>query len=269
MTPRPHAIIARERAKDDVKQQEIAAREARAQARMAQTLMNITDFPVQINPYVRWSLYDRAVVIGMSGSGKTTWVKQLIPRVVGWWNVPIYILDSKGQNEFDNIASEMHQDQRAPHIIPDNGGILVWKPPLDDYAEYERWFNFILKTRQPCLLVIDELASLGKGRADTYPPSYQLLLKQGRGMKMCMVSMTQEVAYIPRQVAGQTSHVFRFHLINSYDVAQSARILGIGEAQKHMEPPLPYGFFYRRVDKPSPIYSFTNWQQFFGMGVAA
>lgn len=251
--------------KDEHAQAVIAEREARANARTARTLMNITDFPVQINPYVIWSLYDRAVVIGMSGSGKTTWVKQMIPRVVGWWNIPIYVLDSKGQNEFDNIASEIHQDQLAPKHVPDDGTILVWKPPLDDYVEYEKWFQFILKSRRPCLLVIDELASLGKGRADTYPPSYQLLLKQGRGMKMCMISMTQEIAYIPRQTAGQTSHVFRFHLINSYDVAQSARVMGIGETQRHQEPPLPYGFFYRRVDKPSPIYSFTNWQQFFGV----
>jgi Cdc6-like AAA superfamily ATPase len=263
VTPKPHAIIARERAKDEHAQAEIAQREARARAKEAATLMNITDFPVQINPYVLWSLYDRAVVIGMSGSGKTTWVKQLIPRVIGWWNVPILVLDSKGQNEFDNIATELHNDQLAPKILPDNGGILVWKPPLDDYAEYENWFNFILKGRKPCLVVIDELSSLGKGRADTYPPSYQLLLKQGRGLKMCVISMTQEVAYTPRQTAGQTSHVFRFHLINSYDVAASARILGINEAQRHMEPPLPFGFFYRRVDKPSPIYSFINWQQFF------
>jgi len=69
--------------------------------------------------------------------------------------------------------------------------------------------------------------SLGKGMAESYPPDYRLLLKQGRSMFISVTSMTQEVAYTPRQTIGQTSHLIRFHLMNDDDSLARARLLGV------------------------------------------
>lgn len=266
ITPQSKGIILYKERKREARA--IEERE-KASERSQKQLFDITDFPVQINPYVVASLMDRWVIIGMSGAGKTTWVKQFIPRVRAWWGVPVYVLDSKGQDEFDDIASKLVISQAAPTDLARPGEIRVWKPPLDDYAQYDLWLGSILKGRRPCLVVIDELSSLGRGRADTYPLNYQLLLKQGRGLKICVVSMVQEVAYTPRQTTGQTSHILRFHLTNQYDIQSARRFMGISDVQRYQEPPLPYGFFYRRVDKPSPIYAFTNYQQFFQVREAA
>jgi len=78
-----------------------------------------------------------------------------------------------------------------------------------------------------------------------------------------VISMTQEVAHIPRQTTGQTSHLIRFHLMNDDDILASARLLGVPQYQKRVEPPLPDEFCYRRVDLPRAIYSFDNYQQIF------
>jgi len=75
--------------------------------------------------------------------------------------------------------------------------------PLDDYKEYNNWFQTILKARKPAFVVIDEPGSLGKGKAESYPPNYRLLLKQGRSMFIPVISMTQEVAHIPSIFPGR------------------------------------------------------------------
>jgi hypothetical protein len=45
--------------------------------------------------------------------------------------------------------------------------------------------------------------SLGKGKAESYPPNYLLPLKQGRSIFIPVISMTQEVVYIPSIIPGR------------------------------------------------------------------
>lgn len=223
---------------------------------------NPTDFEVQVNRNFSFALGNRLAVVGMSGSGKTTFALELIVRVKRWYNIPIIIFDTKGQGEFDGIADVLSIDQRAP-LFPSSPGILVWKPPLDELEQYNLFLERILKSHKPCMVVLDELSNLGRGNPDSYVPNYALLLKQGRGLKISVLSMVQEYAAIPRQTVGQTTHLFRFHLLNDYDRAKMNRMLGLPERQKYLEPNDRFGFFYRRVDIPSPVYSFHNWQEFF------
>lgn len=201
--------------------------------------------------------------IGMSGSGKTTFVRELVPRMIRWFQVPAIIWDTKGQGEYDDMATVLSTSQHPPSI-PEQG-ILVWKPPLDSQNDYDDFAGTILKRRRPIINIFDELSNLGRGSPDSYVPNYALLMKQGRGLKIFVGSFVQEAAAIPRQTIGQTSHVFRFHLLNEYDRLKMARMMGLPESQKYLEPPYPFGFFYRRVDKPSPVYAYLNWQQFFGV----
>lgn len=246
--------------------QQVEARQAQLRQKQLQkeevSLLKRTDFPIRLNSNVTITMEDRWAVIGMSGSGKTTWVKQLIPRILYWYAVPIMILDTKGQGEFDAIADELVITDNPPKPRTEPG-IQVWKPPLDDIDAYDKYCQSILKNRRPALVVIDELSNLGKGNADTYPQGYRLLLKQGRGLKISTISMVQEAAYIPRQTTGQTSHLLRFHLLNDYDKVKMARMMGLPDTMKYTDPPDEHGFYYRRLDKPSPVYYFYGWQQFF------
>lgn len=230
--------------------------------KLEQSLVSRTDFPVQLNSRVTITMEDRWAVIGMSGSGKTTWVRQLIPRIFAWYQVPIIILDTKGQGEFDDIADELSITDKPPKPIV-KPAVQVWKPPLDDIDAYDQFLSQILKNRKPALVVVDELSNLGKGNADSYPNGYRLLLKQGRGLKISTVSMVQEAAYIPRQTTGQTSHLLRFHLLNDYDKLKMARMMGLPDSMRYSDPPDQHGFYYRRMDRPTPVYYFYGWQEFF------
>ena len=64
-------------------------------------------------------------------------------------------------------------------------------------------------------------------------------------MLIPVISTKREVASIPRQTTGQTSHLLRFHLINDDDILASARLLGVPQYQKRVEPLLPDEFCYR------------------------
>lgn len=245
---------------------EIAARKEQERQRQydeaLSKVMDLRGVPIQINRYVTVTMSDRWAVLGMSGSGKTTWAKQFIPRLFEWYQCPIYILDSKGDGDYDDIANEIVVLQEAPAALREPR-IQVWKPPLDDLEQYDLWLQNILKARQPGVVLIDELANLGRGNAQSYVVNYQLLLKQGRSLKISTISMTQELAYIPRQTAGQTTHLLRFHLQNPHDIRNAAALLGLPDDARRLEPPYPYGFFYKRTDRPSPVVSFENWQTFF------
>ena len=77
-------------------------------------------------------------------------------------------------------------------------------------------------------------------------------------MFISAISMTQEVAYTPRQTTGQTSHLIRFHLINNDDILARARLPGVPQYQKRVEPPLPDEFFYRRLAQPVTTSKFSG-----------
>lgn len=265
--PYPQSWVQAARAR---KTEQVAAeiRQRKEQERQRQydealsAVMDLRAVPIQINRYVTVTMSDRWAIAGMSGSGKTTWAKQLIPRMFEWYQCPIYILDSKGEGIYDDIANEINVLQDAPAALKEPR-IFVWKPPLDVLDEYDLWLQNILKARQPGVVLIDELANLGRGNAQSYVTNYQLLLKQGRSLKLSTISMTQDLAYIPRQTMGQTTHFLRFLLQNPQDIRNAAALLGLPDDSRRLQPPYPYGFFYKRVDRPSPVVSFENWQTFF------
>lgn len=218
---------------------------------------------IQINANVAMSLADRIAVTGMTGTGKTTWVKELLLRMRAWYGgVPVNILDTKGYGEYDAMATRLEIGLTLP-LSARVGEIMVWRPGIDDFDTYDLFFLRIMAQGQPCIVLADEMVNLGRGTPDSYPVNYTRMLKQGRFAKIMLISMTQEVAGMPRNLYAQTTHAVSFHLLNEYDKRRIARLMGLPAEMSLADPPLPYGFFYRRVDRPSPVYQYRGWQEFF------
>lgn len=206
----------------------------------------------------RVSLHDRWVLLGASGSGKTTFGKRLLVSLADAYpKAPIYILDTKQQGDFTGWPGGW-RGQEPPELI--DKGISVWQPPISIPAMFEQFFKALFQKGKPFIMFVDELSSLGGedvplGRVGRYPPHYGILLKQGRAAGMSIITLTQEAAYIPRQVIGQATHMVRFRLLNENDARQADRVLGrINRADKQNdesgEPVHRFGFYYARLDTP-------------------
>lgn len=209
------------------------------------------------------SLADRWLTVGTTGSGKTTFVRELMRQMRRFYRgLNIYILDSKGVGDFDRMGGEMYQKDDPPDPMPRGAGrIFVWQPSRDDLDAYDAWFGKLLKSDDPFLLDIDELSSIATKNGDS-PLNYQRLMKQGRGKRKSLVNCTQELAYVPRQVVTQTTHALRFQLLGEYDPRVGNRL--VRRAARDPEPP-QYGFYYARMDKPVPAVLYRDYKEFFGL----
>lgn len=211
-----------------------------------------------------------ALVSGMTSMGKTTLVTLLADRLQAAWRVPAVYIDSKG-GEFDKLEGLegvrfYRQQTPPPWPLPDEVEIAVWSPERDNLADYEAFLAAVKAARRPCIVVIDELSSLGKEQPDTFVPSLGILLKQGRALKITLLVLTQELAHIPRSVLRQTSHLFLMANDpadpSDFDTLRAAKLGGL--------PPVTrkYAFVYRSRLEPDKRWTYKNIQQFLGAGAA-
>lgn len=222
---------------------------------------------------------DRLAILGATGSGKTV----LLREILKWYanatrgTVPIYILDTKVQGDFDMFLrrgiGHLIKGNQVPSPVRDTKGapFNVWQPEEDNLEMYDEFFKGIYqlarsgKPRQfPGIVVTDELSSItmpsGKGTRH-----YEILQKQGRGMNVGMIGLTQSPSLIPNSFLRQATHMIRMHLNGEYDPKKMASYMG---KSANEEPVDDYGFFYRNCSKPiakSPVQYFPDFKDFFGM----
>lgn len=219
---------------------------------------------------IKINVGDRWGIIGATGSGKTTLCKNLLAVLANATNgqIPIYILDSKISGDFNEFTKKgigvLHTGNTLPPLHDTSkGAFQVWQPEEDDLELYNEYFKQIYKARQPCIIYIDELGSITNAKASVFPRYYDILLKQGRGLHIGLISTTQSPSFTPANLLRQATHLIRMRLNSEYDVKKLVSSMG-KEAEN--EPKDQFGFYYRDCTKPkstSPTLYYKDLTEFF------
>lgn len=209
---------------------------------------------------IRASLGDRWLLLGTSGSGKTTAGRLLSDEYTRLFpGLPRYFVDSKAMGDFDRYGPPIIS-QAPPKLSALRAGVQVWQPPRDDLHAYDSYFEQLVKGRRPALVFIDELSSIGGRRGDDYPDHFIRCLKQGRGIGIVVIVLSQAVQGMPHETLDQISHILRFRLQSPYGGWYvDNRMLGIGRS---LEPSSAHGFWYLRPgSNPLQAVEYTDIQQ--------
>lgn len=147
---------------------------------------------------------DRVVLIGKTGSGKTTLVKYLLPRINR-----VIAIDPKHTLKMEGFKSSW----RIPRFS--NRFQIIVRPKRNDD---EKLYDLILAANKArnVTLYVDELATL----ADVFPESTALLAdiaRTGREKRVALWTATQRPRNIPRVFLTETEIFFVFRLRSGDD----------------------------------------------------
>jgi energy-coupling factor transporter ATP-binding protein EcfA2 len=203
---------------------------------------------------------DRWLLVGTSGSGKTTAAKYLDRALCDLYPFHRhYILDSKHDGDFDKYPGIVKGDM-APARPKSNQRYQVWQPIGTIPDQIERWL-WQVRQDAPAFLFIDELVTLCYKR-NQYSDEYNILQKTGRSLPVGSITLTQELSKIPGNAYKQSVHRLGFYLDAAAEYDR--RICHSLLKAKVEDPVDPYGFHYQHINgRGEPTY-FESIQHFLG-----
>lgn len=193
---------------------------------------------------------DRMLLLGMTGSGKSTLMRALIsllPR-----DELIIVFDSKPDWRARHWWDWRRDMRDAPVILPHTRiallrpGLYVFRPNYPEWRD-PRVTAVLLGAlrRKNCTLVIDETSDFAQ---NTYPmPALAKVIKQGRSKGVRMLMGSQRALAIPRIAITESNSFAVFRLRGEKDRERVGR--EIDDAM--YEPPTGrYSFWYRNDSAP-------------------
>lgn len=186
---------------------------------------------------------ERAVIVGKTGSGKTTLATALVNtyhHVFAW--------DIKG--ELDLLgAHEVKDPQELESKKVRDWDRIVYRPEPE--FDTEDWNEAVLAwvyDRKNTTLYIDEIYALM--RRSQAPEWYRAILTRGRSRRIRTISCTQRPAWIPLAVLSEAEHYVCFELNLLEDRKRMAALMG----EEVMQEPEEYSFWYSNSKQKPKLY---------------
>src|SRR6266700_606726 len=210
---------------------------------------------------VKVEMGDRWILMGTSGSGKTTALKYLDSMYTRLFpTARHYIFDSKHDGDFDSFPGVVMSD-RCPGSPGGNARYQVWQPIKIVPDEVEQWL-WQIRHDAPAILEIDELVHLVYKRG-AYSDEYTVIQKTGRSLGVGTITLTQELSKIPANAYKQAVHRLGFYLEGRYDKLIRNDMLKV--EGKIEQPPDHYGLYYQHINGRGIPRYYPTIQRFLGV----
>lgn len=222
---------------------------------------------IYFNGGMSWLLGEHITIYGMTGSGKTHLVKDLI-AIARRYNpeVNVYILDTKrDDDDFPGWTGKIKSISAPLPLTPNSGKMQIWQPQgtmAQTRVEVDKWCDSILAKRAKSIVVINDLKDISP-KPDAVPDGVPRLLRDGRSFGISVIANTQEAAYVPRQIHNQITYAIRMLMNDSYDVLKVHVLQGgkrpVGTHAEDIPQPPKWGMFISRLDvAPRVIRYYAN-----------
>lgn len=203
---------------------------------------------------------DNWLVPGRKGSGKTTFVKYLIPSYIQLYPTSrIYTLDIKFR-DYNSYPGSITSDT-CPPKPGTNDRFQTWHCLTESPEEIEKWLWNILHD-PPAFVNIDEGLALVYGPRAT-SDEFKKIQKLGRDLPIGTSFSTQELVQIPRNAIGQADHIARYRLKHPYEQQLMDNMMGFN-SKEYRAWPDKFGFLYQHADSDSSPLYFPSVQRFLG-----
>lgn len=162
---------------------------------------------------------DRVTIVGMTGSGKSTFAMWLFAEYADFQRKPWLFIDYKQESLISEaIEEKMCKRIKVSADLPDVPGIFVVNPDSEDGPDPVNDLLRRIYRRGKIGVIVDETTMIpnSRGEANTGGP-YQSLLSQGRSKIIPVWSLSQRPAYINRMAFTENNYFCAFRLKSEDD----------------------------------------------------
>ena len=172
-------------------------------------------------------------VMGASGSGKSTYIKQQIRR-----GKPTRLIIFDPMGEYGEIAQPVNSLHQLAKAAKGQKFRLAFKP---DAGKAEAQFNLLCKIAYAageCWLVVDELAIVTK--PGSAPPGWADCSMRGRHKGLTVIGASQRPASIDKHFFGNATQIRTGRLNFAADIKVLANVLHVDQVEISQLKPLEY-----------------------------
>lgn len=201
-----------------------------------------------LEPFWLPRLGERAIVIGGTGSGKTTLNLHLLRHLT---NSPVVIYDTKEEPKFETLPHHrvVYDDTDAADAVDDETvDYVIMRPAVETLADWRGLDELLLRHYYDYRGVdayIDELLSFHTASGHN-GPGLTALYTRGRSRGITTLASTQRPAKVSQFSMSEAQHVFLFHLNKADDRKKVSMNTGMPE----LPNPPRHHFWHYRTDEP-------------------
>lgn len=188
---------------------------------------------------------ERGVIIGKTGSGKTTLMVKLILYSLAF---PIVIIDTKVDDTF-NILSYYYETNILQDVIErlEKEPVILYRPePLDIIEnKIDDFLNYLYENVRNCYVYIDEAYQL---HTPTIDKGFLNLLMRGRSKNISVVCGVQRPRNVSRYIFTEAN---KFYIFELTDLEDRKRVYEFCAFEQVLEIPEQYHFWFSNLQKIS------------------